>query len=140
MQNLKDNISEQIKNAMKAKDKIRLNALRYVKKLLIENETSKKPIDEVDVVISHAKKLRDSLELYPDGSQQKIDISLELKVLDEFLPKQMSKEEVQALIESIKANLEQPNMGSIMKELQPVIKGCFDGKLASQMVKDALSK
>lgn len=137
---LKDQISEQIKSAMKAKDKIRLNALRYVKKLLIENETSKKPIDEVDVVISHAKKLKDSLSMYPEESQQRLDLQQELKVLEEFLPQQLSKDEVQALINDIQKNLDTPNMGQVMKELQPKIKGRFDGKLASQMVKDALAK
>jgi uncharacterized protein YqeY len=137
---LKDQISEQIKSAMKAKDKIRLNALRYVKKLLIENETSKKPIDEVDVVISHAKKLKDSLSMYPEDSQQRLDLQQELKVLEEFLPQQLSKDEVQALINDIQKNLDTPNMGQVMKELQPKIKGRFDGKLASQMVKDALAK
>lgn len=139
MASLKETISEQIKTAMKAKDKIRLNALRFVKKLLIENETSKKPIDEMDVIISYAKKLKDSLSMYPEESQQREDIQQEILVLNDFLPKQLSRDEVQALIEQIKQGHEKPNMGLIMKELQPQIKGRFDGKLASQMVKESLS-
>ena len=138
MENKKDMISKEIILAMKAKDKIKLNVLRYLKKLLIENETSKKPIAEMDIIISHGKKTKDSLSMYPEGSPQALEIIEEIKVLSEFLPKQLSQEEVQNIINDIKSSQENPNMGSIMKELNPKIKGQFDGKLASQMVKDAL--
>jgi uncharacterized protein YqeY len=138
MGDLKDQISDQIKAAMKAKDKTRLNALRYVKKLFIENDTSGSPKPEQDIVISYAKKVKDSLSMYPEGSEQQAEIQAELKVLQEFLPQPLTTEDVQSLIDDIKAKLENPNMGAIMKELQPQIKGRFDGKQASQMVKDSL--
>jgi uncharacterized protein YqeY len=139
MAELKDDISKQIMAAMKAKDKIRLNVLRFLKKLFIENDTSGKPIPELDIVISHAKKIKDSYSMYPEGSTQRDDITAELAVLDEFLPKQLSQEEVTGFIADIKAKHDSPNMGMIMKELQPQIKGKFDGKLASDMVKAALA-
>lgn len=138
MAELQDQISKEIVLAMKAKDKTRLNVLRYLKKLFIENNTSGKPIPEIDIVISHAKKTADSISMFPEGSAQIDEIHAELKVMEEFLPKPMSKEEVQALIDGIKGKLDAPNMGAIMKELQPEIKGRFDGKLASDMVKKAL--
>lgn len=138
MSTQKEIISSEIIAAMKAKDKTRLNVLRYLKKLLIENETSKKPIDEQDVIIGHAKKIKDSIELYPENSPQREEIEAELVVMQEFLPKQLTQEEVQAIIDQIKASQENPNMGAIMKELSAQIKGKFDGKLASQMVKDSL--
>lgn len=139
MAELEAKISDQIKLAMKAKDKIRLNALRYVKKLLIENKTSNKPQAELDVVIAYAKKVKDSLTLYPEGSEQKSDLELEIKVLEEFLPQQLSQADVEAMINEICDKLESPNMGAIMKELSPQIKGCFDGKLASDLVKSKLN-
>lgn len=138
MSDLKNNVSEQIKAAMKARDKVRLNVLRYLKKLFVENDTSKNPKPEMDIVISHAKKIKDSVSMYPDGSPQQQELLDEIKVLDEFLPKPMTKEEVQALIDEIKAKHENPHMGVIMKELTPQIKGKFDGKEASKMVKDSL--
>ena len=138
MSTQKEIISSEIIAAMKAKDKTRLNVLRYLKKLLIENETSKKPIDEQDVIIAHAKKIKDSIELYPENSPQREEIAAELVVMKEFLPQQLTKEEVQAIIDNIKSSLDNPNMGAVMKELSPQIKGKFDGKLASQMVKDSL--
>lgn len=138
MESLKDIVSKEIMAAMKAKDKIRLNALRYVKKLFIENDTSNNPQPELDIVISYAKKVKDSITQYPAESQQALDLAGELKVLEEFMPKALSKEEVVALIQSIKAGIEAPNMGAIMKELTPQIKGRFDGKEASQLVQAAL--
>ncbi len=138
MESLKDIVSKEIMAAMKAKDKIRLNALRYVKKLFIENDTSNNPQPELDIVISYAKKVKDSITQYPVGSQQALDLDAEYKVLEEFMPKAMSKDEVLGLIQTIKAGLEAPNMGAIMKELTPQIKGRFDGKEASQLVQAAL--
>ena len=138
MSDIKERVNTEIKEAMKAKDKVRLNALRYLKKLFIENDTSKKPKDEMDIVISHAKKIRDSLELYPEDSSQRNDILAEVKVLDEYLPKQLSETEVTQLISDIKSKLDSPNMGAIMKELSPIIKGQFDGKRASQLVSESL--
>ena len=139
MSELKDKVSEEIKMAMKAKDKIRLNALRYLKKLFIENDTSAKPKPEMDIVISHAKKTKESMLQYPEGSQQRLDIEQEVKVLEEYLPKQLSEGEVLEMINNIKASQDNPNMGTIMKELQPQIKGRFDGKRASDLVKTAVS-
>ncbi len=135
---LKDTISKEIILAMKAKDKIRLNALRYVKKLFIENDTSAKPQPELDIIISYAKKVKDSATMYPEDSQQRIDINAEVKVLSEFLPQPLTQQEVEKFIADIKSKLDSPNMGIIMKELSPQIKGKFDGKLASQLVQAAL--
>ena len=134
MSDLKDKVSKEIIVAMKAKDKVKLNVLRFLKKLFIENETSKKPIAELDIVISHAKKLRDSLDMYPEGPQRD-EVVAELDVIAEYLPKQLTEEEVINMINDIKAGLDNPNMGAIMKELSSKIKGKFDGKKATELVK-----
>lgn len=138
MSDLKEEFNAGIKAAMKAKDKTRLNALRYVKKLFIENDTSAKPKADLDIVIAYAKKVKDSATLYPEGSDAQNEILAEYKVLEEFLPAQLTKADVQKMIDEIKENLDSPNMGAIMKELQPKIKGQFDGKIASQMVKESI--
>ena len=138
MSELKDRVSKEIIVAMKAKAKTKLNVLRYLKKLFIENETAKKPIDEQDIVISHAKKTKDSLEHYPEGPNRDVILD-ELKIMDDYLPQALSKDEVQVMIDKIKSTLEKPNMGLIMKELSSQIKGRFDGKLATEMVKSSLS-
>lgn len=135
---LLDQINADIKEAMKAKEKERLQALRYLKSMLMENSTSQKPVPEMDVVIKHDKKLKDSLQNFPEEHPMHQQTLLEIKVMEKFLPQPLSEEEVQNLINNIKSKLDSPNMGAIMKELQPQIKGRFDGKKASQMVKDSL--
>jgi uncharacterized protein len=133
-----DRINTDIKEAMKAKDKDKLQALRYIKSMLTENATSKKPIDEMEVVIKHHKKLKDAIDMYPDGHAMKEQAEIEVKIVEEYLPKQMTDEEVSNLIDQIIAGLDSPNMGAVMKELSPQIKGKFDGKKASQLVTSKL--
>lgn len=133
-----DVLNNDIKTAMKAKEKEKLQALRYMKSMLMENATSKKPVEEMDVIVKHHKKLKESLENYPADHPMAIQTVEELKVVEEYLPKQLSQEEVVSIIKEIIANNEGANMGVVMKELQPQIKGRFDGKLASQLVKDNL--
>ena len=133
-----DRVSQDIKTAMKEKNKAKLDALRYMKAMLIENKTAPKPKEEMDVVIGHYKKLKDSIESYPEGSEMAEKIKVEMEFIAEYMPQPMTKEEVQKLIDEIKAGMNNPHMGMIMKELTPQIKGKFDGKEASQMVKDAL--
>ncbi|MBL7664080.1 MAG: GatB/YqeY domain-containing protein [Bacteriovoracaceae bacterium] len=134
-----EQINEDIKTAMKNKDKVKLEALRYLKAMLIENKTSGAPKPEQDVVIAHAKKLKDSIATYPEGHEQREKIIAEIACLKDYLPTQMSKADVVALINSIKAKQSNPNMGTIMKELSPQIKGKFDGKEANDLVKAALA-
>jgi len=129
-----DKINADIKEAMKAKDKEKLQCLRYVKSMLTENATSKKPVPEMEVVIKHHKKLKDALDMYPDGHAMKEQAEKEIVIVEEYLPKQMTEEEVGNLIDQIISTLDSPNMGGVMKELSPQIKGKFDGKKASQLV------
>lgn len=134
-----EQITEDIKKAMFAKDKDRLDALRYFKAMLIENKTSKAPMPEMDVLIKHVKKLKDSLENFPEGNEIRKKTEVEISVLSEYMPKQISPEEVKAMIASIIAANPGVNAGLVMKELSPKIKGQFDSKLANELVKAALS-
>ncbi len=133
-----ERLNTDIKEAMKAKEKERLEALRYLKSMLMENKTSKKPKDEMDVVISHVKKLRDSLENFPEGNPIREKTINEIDFLAVYMPSQLSEADVKSLIQEIMSKHDAPNMGAIMKELTPQIKGRFDGKLANQFVREAL--
>ncbi len=132
-------ITDDIKKAMLAKDKERLDALRYFKSMLIENKTSKSPIAEMDVLIKHVKKLKDSLENFPEENEIRKKTEREIAVLSEYMPKQLSTEEVIAFIQEIIISHPGINAGLIMKELSPKIKGQFDSKLANELVKAALA-
>jgi len=135
-----DQLNEDIKTAMKAKEKEKLAAIRYLKSMLLENQTSKDPKPEMDVAIKHVKKLNDSLESYPVDNPMRDQIQNEIKILEVYMPKQLNEAEVTQLIDDIVSGLgDSPHMGAVMKELTPKIKGTFDGKKASQIVKDKLN-
>lgn len=132
-------ITEDIKKAMFAKDKERLDALRYLKSMLIENKTSKAPIAEMDVLIKHVKKLKDSLESFPPENEVRKKTEREIIVLAEYMPKQLTEDVVKGYIQEIIAKTPGVNAGLVMKELSPKIKGQFDSKIANELVKAALS-
>ena len=134
---LMEQVNNDIKEAMKAKQQDRLDALRMLKAEFIKNNTSPKPTDELSITISHAKKIQDSLEMYEKGTPAHDKIVNELEVIKHYLPKQMEESEVVSLINDIKSKGAK-DMGAIMKELQPEIKGRFDGKRASELVKASL--
>lgn len=132
-----DQVNNDIKEAMKAKQQERLDALRMLKAEYIKNNTAAKPTDELSITIAHAKRLADSLEMYQAGTEAHSKILKEMEVIKAYLPKAMDEAEVVKLINDIKAKGAK-DMGSIMKELQPLIKGKFDGKRASDLVKAAV--
>lgn len=134
-----EKITEDIKKAMFAKDKERLDALRYYKSMLIENKTSKTaPIPEMDVLIKHVKKLKDSLESFPPENEVRKKTEREIQILSEYMPQQLSQEVVIGYIQEIIAKNPGVNAGLVMKELSPKIKGQFDSKIANELVKAAL--
>ncbi|OVE82527.1 hypothetical protein BVY03_00650 [bacterium K02(2017)] len=132
-----EQLAKLIIDAMKQKQKERLEALRYLKSMLMENKTAKSPRPELDVVITHHKKLKESVSLYPEDSEQRNNLTYEISVIEEFMPKSLEEADVVAIIQGIKSKLDKPNMGAIMKELSPQIKGRFDGKRASDLAKEA---
>jgi uncharacterized protein YqeY len=134
-----EKVTEDIKAAMYAKDKERLDALRYFKSMLIENKTSKAPIAEMDVLIKHVKKLKDSLENFPEENEIRKKTEREIIVLSEYMPKQLDEATVKGYIQDIIKGTPGVNAGLVMKELSPKIKGQFDSKLANELVKAALS-
>ncbi|OFZ15191.1 MAG: hypothetical protein A2X86_07660 [Bdellovibrionales bacterium GWA2_49_15] len=135
---LSEKINEDLKNAMKQGDKERLNALRNLKARFIENKTAAKVLPEQEVLVSYYKKLKDSMSSFPEGHALRLSTERELKFLDPYMPAQMAETEVRAIIQTIVGKLEKPNMGAVMKELTPQIKGLFDGKRANDLVKEIL--
>ncbi len=79
-------VSDDIKAAMKAGEKVRLDAIRMLKAALLENKTAKAPAAELDVVARHFKKLQDSQGLYPGDSEPFSKITAELEVLRAYMP------------------------------------------------------
>jgi len=134
-----DKIQNDIKTAMKEKNKDRLGALRYLKSLLLENKVSKKPIAELDVLTSYLKKLKGNIDSFPEGHEQREKGETEHLILSEYAPKPLSESEVIGFIQEIIKESPDMAFGQVMKELSPQIKGRFDGKKATDLVKMKLA-
>ena len=147
--NLADHINSEIKEAMKAKNADRLRALRGIKSAFMLLQTSDKAsnLSEDDfqkTLAKLAKQRKDSLEVYiQQGREDLAEVEKsELAVIEEFLPEQMSEEEVRNVISKIitEAGLSGPaSMGKAMPLAMKELSGKADGKLISAIVKEALS-
>lgn len=130
-----ERVSEDIKAAMKAKDKGRLDALRLLKSAFIENNTSAKPRSDAEVAISHVKKLKDSMESYPAGSEEVAKIKNEIEFLSSYVPQPLSREDFEKMVRAFINDNAGADFAMVMKAISPEIKGRFDGREASQIVK-----
>ena len=141
-------LNEQMVAAAKAKDKIRLSAVRMLKTALHNKEIDlMRPLHDAEcmqVISAMVKQRKDSIEQFAKGGRQDLveKEEAELNVLQEFLPEQMSDDDVEALIKKIIADVgatSVKDMGKVMKALMPQITGKADGKAAGEKVKALLS-
>lgn len=147
---LKTKIDGDIKTAMRAKDKDRLRALRAIKSLIMLEETKEgagdgiSEAEEIKLLSKAAKQRKEAAEVYQDQNraelaQKELD---ELAVIEEYLPKQLSEEELkeklQAIIQEVGASAPS-DMGKVMGRASKELAGQADGKTISQMVKTLLN-
>jgi uncharacterized protein YqeY len=145
---LSEEISEQIKTAMKAKDPIALRSLRSIKAalmLLATQEGAKEitPEDEMATLVKMAKQRKDSIAIYKEQNRQDLATveEEELEVIERFLPKQLSDEEIAAEVNAIIAQTGatgMKDMGKVMGMANGKLKGRADGKVIADMVKKLL--
>ena len=97
---MKERITKEIKNAMKSGDKLRVSVLRMLLADIINIEKSGKDFKHIDVIRGYAKKLKKTIEEYERLCIQDKIVSCneELKIVEEFLPKQMSGEELKKVV------------------------------------------
>lgn len=145
-----DQISNDIKEAMKARDKVRLEALRNIKKVFIEAKTAPGANDTLEdaqalkILQKLAKQGHDSADLYT--SQNRPDLAEEemaqVNVIESYLPKQMSEEEIEAVVKEIIAQSgaqSMKEMGKVMGIASKQLAGKADGKKISEIVKKLLA-
>ncbi|MDD6129546.1 MAG: GatB/YqeY domain-containing protein [Prevotellaceae bacterium] len=144
-----EQISSDIVAAMKAKDKVRLLALRNVKKYFIEAKTAPGSNDELTdeaamkVLAKLAKQGRDTAQIYL--SQNRADLAEEemkqVRVIEEYLPKQMEDDELRAALSEIIAEVGATtarDMGKVMGVATKRLAGKAEGRAISEMVKSLL--
>jgi uncharacterized protein YqeY len=148
---LKETIEAGIKDAMRAKDADRLRALRAIKSMILLEETSGSNVDglsadaEMKILMKAAKQRKDSLDVYvtqnrPDLAEKE---QAELSIIEEFLPKQLSEEELTIRIAEIIAAVgatSPADMGKIMGAASKQLAGLADGKAISVKVGELLKK
>lgn len=148
---LKDRISEDIKTAMKAKDKVRLETVRSIKKLILERETNVRPQgqeslteeQEMEVLTQLAKQRRDAIEQYRQAGRDDLAAAeqQELTIIEEYLPQQLSDEEIRAAIAAIIAEVgatSAKDLGKVMGPAMQRLKGRADGKTVQRFTQEAL--
>jgi hypothetical protein len=144
-----DKVSEDIKNAMKAKDKVALETLRNVKKFFIEAKTAPGANDTladgeaVKIIQKLVKQGKDAAEIYVgQGRQDLADAELaQVAVMEKYLPKQMTPEELEAALKQIIAEVgaEGPkDMGKVMGVASKKLAGLAEGRAISAKVKELL--
>jgi len=148
---LKQRIETEIKSAMIAKNKVRLTALRAIKSLILLEETKEgfsgtlPEEEELKLLTKAAKQRKDSAEIYEKQNRADLlEVELaELAVIQEFLPKALSEEEltqaIQEIIGRIGASGPQ-DMGKVMGIASKELAGKADGKAIADRVKTLLAK
>lgn len=146
-----DKISEEIKKAMLARDKVRLEALRGIKKEFLEAKTAKGAggvlTDEtaVKILVKMAKQRKESAAIYTENNRPELAENelAEAAVIEEFLPKQLSEDELEAELRKIIAETgaEGPkDMGKVMGAATKALAGRAEGKAISAKVKELLNQ
>lgn len=141
---LKEQLAEDLKTAMKAKDEKRVSAIRMLRDAIAKFELARpadKPATEADlfsIIEKQVKQRRESIELFKQGNR--LDLvekeSAELAVLEAYLPKQLSRDEIKTEVEAIIAALGTKEFPKVMKEAAAKLKGRADGKLVSEIVRE----
>ena len=152
MATLKDKISEDIKNAMRSQDALRLSTLRLLNAAISnkEIELRKKDIglsDEevLEVVASEAKKRKDAAEGFKNGGRENLaqKETSELKILQEYLPPEISDEDLLRIIKDGIREADAQNekdLGKVMKIIMPLLKGRAGGDRITKILKEELGK
>ena len=145
-----DQISEDIKAAMKARDKVRLETLRNIKKVFLEAKTAPgandtlEDADALKILQKLAKQGRETAQTYIDNNRQDLaDEELaQAKVIEEYLPKPLTEEEIEKEVKDIIAQTGaqgMKDMGKVMGMASKKMAGSADGRAISTIVKKLLA-
>ncbi|MDR3579015.1 MAG: GatB/YqeY domain-containing protein [Oryzomonas sp.] len=145
---LKEQLDTAMKQAMKARDDLRLSAVRMVRSTIRNREIDlKRELDDqgvIEVISSLAKQRRESIRLYGEGNRPDLveKEEAELAILLGYLPAQLTGDEIAELVARVIRETEaqgSKDMGRVMKALAPLTAGRADGKTVSDTVRQLLS-
>lgn len=145
---IEDKIFEDIKAAMKAKDSLKVGTLRMVRAQFKDAQIAKRePLnddEQLAVLGNAAKRRREALEMYKNSGRDDLiqKEQAELDIISAYLPKQLSREEIEKVLKDIIKKIDVSSMQDLGKVMGPVmqqLKGKADGKLVQQLVREILS-
>ena len=142
-------IEQDLVEAMKAKDVVKLSTLRMLKAAVIQVQIAKKKDNLEDaeiceVIQKQAKQRKESFDSFTKGGRADLaqKEQTELAILEKYLPKQLSDSELDQIIKSTLAKLginSKADSGRAMKEIMPLVKGKADGKRVNEVLAKVLS-
>ena len=146
---LQEQLLQDMKTAMKAKEQARVATIRFLRSAIKnrEIEIGKQLQDEnvLQVIASLVKQHKDSIEQYQKGGRDDLVAKEQasLSILESYLPQQLSEEEIQSLIteaiEAVQATSVK-EMGKVMQYIMPRVQGRADGRVINQLVKERLNR
>lgn len=151
---IKKRLDEDMKKAMKAREQGTVSCIRMLKSKLLEREVALRSKHGIDyqiaddealaVISSYAKQRRDSIESYRQGGRGDLVAAeeAELEIVNRYLPKQLSTDELRELIAGAIAEAGAQSikdLGAVMKRVMPKTKGVADGKVVNQLVREMLT-
>ena len=145
-----DQVSDDIKTAMKAKDKVRLETLRNIKKYFIEAKTAPGANDNLTdedalkILAKLAKQGKETAALYKEKEREDLaeQEAAQAVIIEEYLPRQMSEQEIESAVKAIITKLGatgMKDMGKVMGTASKELAGKADGRVISIIVKKLLS-
>lgn len=144
---LKQKLQEDLKSSMKNKDTVRKSVVTLIRASIKQFEVDNRvDLDEdgiIDVIAKQLKQRRDALVEFEKAGREDLikETEAEIEVLKEYLPQQLSEEELEEIVKSTISEVgatSMKDMGKIMSVIQPKVKGRADGKLINKLVKQNL--
>ncbi len=145
---LKEKLLDDLKNSMKEKNIVRKNVIQMVRAAILQVEKDKQiTLDDnqiIDIIAKESKKRKDSLVDYEKSGREDLinEIKEEINILAEYLPKQLSVEEVEKIVKDVIAEVgatSMKDMGKVMKTAKEKIGASSDGRTINEEVKKFLS-
>lgn len=145
---LKEKLLEDLKNSMKEKNEIRKNTVTLIRSAILQQEKDNKielSDDQIiEIMAKEAKKRRDSLPDFEKSGREDLvsQVNEEIAIISEYLPKQLSYEEVEKIVEEVIKDTgatSMKDMGKVMKEAKVRIGVTADGKTINEIVKQKLN-
>lgn len=144
---LKEKLMEDLKNCMKAKNEVRKNTVQMVRAAILQVEKDKAIVADdnkiLEIIAKEVKSKKDAIQDFEKAGRQDLieQTNTEIEVLQEYLPKQLTKEEITAQVKEIITKLGATSikdMGAVMKEAKSKMGAAADGKTINEVAKELL--